>query len=68
MGQAISYRFKRDAKGWRVFVTTDLMDVPVVTDRTHGAIGVDLNSDHLGLGCARPTPRGITSMPSVYPW
>ena len=21
-GQAISYRFKRDAKGWRVFVTT----------------------------------------------
>ena len=24
LGQAISYRFKRDEKGWRVFVTTDL--------------------------------------------
>ena len=23
LGQAISYRFKRDGKGWRVFVTTD---------------------------------------------
>ena len=49
MGQAISYRFKRDAKGWRVFVTTRVMDVPVVTDRRRGAIGVDLNADHLAV-------------------
>ena len=48
-GQAISYRFKRDAKGWRVFVTTKMADVPVVTDRRRGAIGVDLNADHLGV-------------------
>ena len=47
LGQAISYRFKRDAKGWRVFVTTETVDVPVVTDRKQGAIGVDLNADHL---------------------
>ena len=47
LGQAISYRFKRDAKGWRVFVTTETQDVPVVTDRKRGAIGVDLNADHL---------------------
>ena len=33
LGQAISYRFKRDARGWRVFVTTRMMDVPVVTDQ-----------------------------------
>ena len=34
LGQAISYRFKRDGKGWRVFVTTDVMaSVPVVTDQ-----------------------------------
>ena len=46
LGQAISYRFKRDAKGWRVFATTQMMDIPVVTDRRHGAIGVDLNADH----------------------
>ena len=34
LGQAISYRFKRDGKGWRVFVTTRMMDVPVVTDKS----------------------------------
>ena len=49
LGQAISYRFKRDEKGWRVFATTQLMDVPVVTDRRGGAIGVDLNADHLAV-------------------
>ena len=49
LGQAISYRFKRDARGWRVFVTTNMMDVTVVTDRRRGAIGVDLNADHLAV-------------------
>ena len=49
LGQAISYRFKRDTKGWRVFVSTRMMDVPVVTDRRRGAIGVDLNADHLAI-------------------
>ena len=47
LGQAISYRFKRDAKGWQVFATTDMMEMPVVTDWSRGAIGVDLNADHL---------------------
>ena len=49
LGQAISYRFKRDEKGWRVFVTTNMMGVPVVTDQRLGAIGVDLNADHLAV-------------------
>ena len=49
LGQAISYRFKRDAKGWRVFVTTAMIDVAVVTDKGRGAIGVDLNADHLAV-------------------
>ena len=49
LGQAISYRFKRDKKGWRVFATTNMMEVPVVTDRIRGAIGVDLNADHLAV-------------------
>ena len=49
LGQAISYRFKRDGKGWRVFATTNMMDVPVVTDKSLGAIGVDLNADHLAV-------------------
>ena len=49
LGQAISYRFKRDGKGWRVFATTEMMEVPVVTDRRCGVIGVDLNADHLAV-------------------
>ena len=49
LGQAISYRFKRDKKGWRVFATTHMMDVPVVTDKRCGAVGVDLNADHLAV-------------------
>ena len=49
LGQAISYRFKRDVKGWRVFVTTELPEVAVTTDRRRGAIGVDLNADHLAV-------------------
>ena len=49
LGQAISYRFKRDAKGWRVFATTEVMEAPVVTDRSLGAIGVDINADHLAV-------------------
>ena len=49
LGQALSYRFKRDGKGWRVFATTDMAEVPVTTDRRHGVIGVDLNADHLAV-------------------
>ena len=49
LGQAISYRFKRDGKGWRVLATTQVAAVPVVTDRARGAIGVDLNADHLAV-------------------
>ncbi len=49
LGQEISYRFKRDEKGWRVFATIDTAYVPVVTDQRLGAIGVDLNADHLAV-------------------
>ena len=49
LGQGISYRFKRDAKGWRVFATTEMMAVATTTDRRRGAIGVDLNADHLAV-------------------
>ena len=56
LGQAISYRFKRDEKGWRVFVTTDLAPVPAATDPGRGAIGVDLNAGHLAV--AKTDPSG----------
>ena len=49
LGQAISYRFKPDARGWRVFATTRMVKTPVLTDRSLGAIGVDLNADHLAV-------------------
>ena len=48
-GQAISYRFKRDNKGWRVFASVRRQPVPVVTSRRLGAIGVDVNTDHLAV-------------------
>jgi IS605 OrfB family transposase len=45
--QAISYRFLRDAKGWRVFVTVDIPEVEVISRKDTGVIGVDINADHL---------------------
>jgi len=48
-GRALSYRFIRDDKGWRVFVTTQHDDVALVTKRELGAFGLDLNADHLAL-------------------
>lgn len=47
--RAISYRFKRDAKGWRLFASTEAIAVAATTHRQLGAIGVDLNTDHLAL-------------------
>ncbi len=49
LGRAISYRFKRDGRGRWVFVTTKVEKAPVATDRKLGAIGVDLNADHLAI-------------------
>ena len=49
LGHAICYRFKRDGRGWRVFATTEMVRAPVVTDRRLGAVGVDLNADHLAI-------------------
>ena len=49
LGQAISYRFKGGRRGWRVFATTQVMEVPVVTHSGRGAIGADLNAGHLAV-------------------
>ena len=49
LGEAVSYRFMRDSIGWRVFVTVDAVPAPVVTDWRRGAVGVDLNADHLAV-------------------
>lgn len=47
--QAISYRFKLDHKGWRVFASTQVQSAPLITNESLGRIGVDINSDHLSL-------------------
>ena len=48
-GRALSYRFLRDRKGWRVFVSTGASPVKRITDRRLGAIGLDLNPNQLVL-------------------
>jgi len=49
VGSALSYRFVRDEKGWRVFVSTQVAPVECVTRSALGAIGVDINADHLAV-------------------
>ncbi len=48
-GSAISYRFKCDKKGWRVFASLSLSRPPVTTSTGQGVIGVDINADHLAI-------------------
>lgn len=49
IGSALSYRFVRDAKSWRVFVSCEAQAVKSVSNRDMGAIGVDINADHLAV-------------------
>lgn len=47
--QALSYRFLKDEKGWRVFVSVSVPEVKNITHRDTGVIGVDINADHLAI-------------------
>lgn len=47
--QAISYRFLKDNKGWRVFLSTEAITQGTVTSKGNGAIGVDVNEHHLAV-------------------
>lgn len=47
--QAVSYRFLKDHKGWRVFVSTNVIKVEKQTSKEYGCIGVDINVDHLAV-------------------
>lgn len=46
---AICYRFKRDSKGWRVFISVDAPVVKLATNSSLGSIGVDINAEHLAV-------------------
>lgn len=48
-GTALSYRFRRDEKGWRVFVSAEAQAVRQISHRLAGAIGIDINADHLAV-------------------
>jgi IS605 OrfB family transposase len=48
-GVPISYRFKHDEKGWQLFVSTPLQKPKKITYVGFGAIGVDINIDHLAV-------------------
>lgn len=48
-GAALCYRFVRDAKGWRVFVSCQAQAVKINTSSSVGAIGMDVNADHLAV-------------------
>ncbi|MBI2570810.1 MAG: IS200/IS605 family element transposase accessory protein TnpB [Candidatus Schekmanbacteria bacterium] len=49
-GQAISYRICRGKKDrWYVHASTERIDLPLVTHWQAGAIGVDLNADHVAI-------------------
>jgi IS605 OrfB family transposase len=54
-GQAISYLFVRKDKGWYVHATTERIEVPVVTDKKNGALGIDLNADHIAVSRVDPS-------------
>jgi IS605 OrfB family transposase len=47
--QSINYRFLKDGKGWRVFVSISLPDTKLVSDSRLGVIGIDINTDHLAV-------------------
>ena len=47
--QALCYRFKRDEKGWRIFLTLTITHAPIISDERRGAVGVDINTTHLSV-------------------
>ena len=61
--RAVSYRFKRDRKGWRVFASVKHQPVAVVTDRRLGAVGVDINVDHLAVSETDSSGNWLRSWP-----
>ncbi|MEW5891179.1 MAG: IS200/IS605 family accessory protein TnpB-related protein, partial [Pseudomonadota bacterium] len=49
VGSPISYRFLRDEKGWRLFASVEAKAPERVSSTLAGAIGIDINADHLAV-------------------
>ena len=48
-GRAITFRLKKDAKGWLLFASTELKPPAWITKKELGVISVDINADHLAV-------------------
>ncbi|MBN2479566.1 MAG: IS200/IS605 family accessory protein TnpB-related protein, partial [Parachlamydiales bacterium] len=48
-GQAINYRFLKDEKGFRVFITITIEESNWITKKENGIIGIDINYNHLAI-------------------
>lgn len=46
---ALNYRLKKDEKGWRIFISFKQEQAQVITRKEIGAIGIDINADHIAL-------------------
>jgi IS605 OrfB family transposase len=47
--KAMTYRFLKDEKGWRLFVSFEEQAKAFITKKECGMIGIDINVDHLAL-------------------
>lgn len=65
-GQAISYRFKKDHKSWKVFVSTAIKKPLQISKKEKGAIGIDLNTDHVAI--AETDRFGNLVSKEILPW
>jgi IS605 OrfB family transposase len=67
-GQAITFRFKKGLKGWYVLATTNINPPSLITDKEKGAIGVDINSDHLAVTELDRFGNAITTYTFPFPY
>jgi IS605 OrfB family transposase len=49
LGSAITYRLKKDRKGWTIFATTALKQPKKITKDGIGVFGIDINANHLAF-------------------
>ena len=48
-GKALSFRLLKDQKGWRVFISLNIVPSEIVSKENIGVIGLDINANHLAL-------------------
>ena len=48
-GIALFYRFTKDKKSWKVHISLDLPEIPLISIKHSGRVSVDLNADHLAV-------------------